>query len=179
MRNMLIQELATYQSQYSRERAFIPRFISLLTNFHNCYSRTLATGHITASAFITDSNRTHALFTLHRKLNRWLQPGGHADGNENVIEVARKEAQEETGLKSLLLVSEDIFDIDIHEIPANRHNPAHFHYDLRYLFTADPSERLIVSSESHKLAWIAITEVNRFATDNKSIQRMCFKVNIG
>jgi len=172
----LVQKLAVYESQYSEERSFIPRFISLLTNFHNCFSRSLITGHMTASAFIIDPERKYALLTHHKKLNRWLQPGGHADGNEEILDVAWKEAREETGLASLSLFTEDIFDIDIHQIPASNGAMAHFHYDIRFLFTAEPKETLRVSDESHDLAWIGISRINDFVKGNLSIERMCTKV---
>ena len=129
---------------------------------------------MTASAWIIDNDHTHLLFTHHKKLNRWLQLGGHADGEENLVRAATREAKEESGLKSIQLASEEIFDVDTHEIPARKEIPAHYHYDVRYLFKADRNEHLVVSDESHDLKWLAIGEVE-FYNNDISIMRMLKK----
>ena len=175
-RKALILALEHYQTDYPEEINFIPRFRSLLCNFHNCYNRNLVTGHMTASAFITDQKITSILLTHHKKLNRWLQPGGHADGMEDIHEVAFKEGSEETGLSSLIFHYNDIFDIDIHQIPAHAGVQAHFHYDIRFLFMADKNEPLQISDESHDLAWIPISEIAEMTGDNHSILRMSAKL---
>jgi 8-oxo-dGTP pyrophosphatase MutT (NUDIX family) len=177
-RQELIQMLERYQTDYPEERCFIPRFLSLLHNFKMCYTRGMITGHMTASAFITNLPGSSILLTHHKKLNRWLQPGGHADGVEDMKEVAFKEGLEETGLSSLTLFHNDIFDIDIHQIPAYKGIPAHFHYDIRFLFTADPEEPLHISEESHNLAWIGIDQLADVTGNNRSILRMSEKLNL-
>ncbi len=175
-RNALILALEHYQTDYPEESNFIPRFISLLCNFHNCFKRNLITGHITASAFITDQNITSILLTHHKKLNRWLQPGGHADGMEDIRTVAFKEGSEETGLSSLTFHHNGIFDIDIHQIPYHAGVHAHFHYDIRFLFVADKNEPLHISDESHDLAWIPINKIAALTANNHSILRMSEKL---
>ena len=110
----LIHALSSYKSSFHEEKSFIPRFKSLLINFPNCYKRSLLSGHMTASSWIINNSGTSALLVHHKNLNKWLQPGGHADGDENVIDVAAKEAAEETGLESLKLHNKKVFDIDIH-----------------------------------------------------------------
>src|SRR5215510_11521790 len=84
----------------------------------NCFERSLQIGHVTGSAWIVDLDRTHALLTHHRKLNKWLQLGGHADGDPDILRVALREAREESNLDAIRPVSENIFDVDIHVIPA-------------------------------------------------------------
>lgn len=177
-RTQLLESLNKYQSNFEVERAFIPRFKSLLTNFENCYKRTLLSGHITASAWIIDNKGSKALLVHHKKLNRWLQPGGHSDGDENVISVAMKEAQEETGLKSLRLYSDKIFDIDIHLIPSYRTVNAHFHYDIRFLFVGEASEDFVISEESNSLDWIWLNKIQNVVGNNDSIHRMVFKTKL-
>lgn len=174
-RNELVDSLRSYETSYLEEKDFIPRFLSLLINFENCYERALLSGHMTGSAWIVTRSGTSALMVHHRKLNRWLQPGGHADGLENILEVARKEAEEETGLKSLKLHSSTIFDIDIHVIPSRKSEVAHFHHDIRFLFTADPKEEYVVSEESNNLSWISLDIMSDYIGENQSIHRMVSK----
>jgi len=175
IRSQLLESLKTYQTTFDTEISFIPRFKSLLVNFENCYERRLLSGHITASAWIVDEMGGSALLVHHKKLHKWLQPGGHADGDENVISVAMKEAQEETGLKSLCFLHANIFDVDIHLIPQHKTINTHFHYDIRFVFTADSNETLVVSDESNSLQWFPLDEIHKVAGNNNSIHRMVLK----
>jgi len=97
-----------------------------------------------------------ALLTLHAKLGHWMQLGGHCDGIRDPFFVAWKEAYEESGLKDITPVSDAIFDIGIHSIPEHKGVPEHRHYDVRYLFVADPAEPLGISEESLDLKWVPI-----------------------
>jgi 8-oxo-dGTP pyrophosphatase MutT (NUDIX family) len=106
-----------------------------------------------------------------------LQLGGHADGNDDLLEVAMKEAQEESGLESLEFVDETIFDLDKHIIPERPHVPEHFHYDVRYILEADLTEELIKSNESISLAWVAFDSVQDVIGYNPSILRMLEKTS--
>ncbi len=172
----LKNQLESYRTPYEEEAHFLLDF-SELTQDPLAYKRERLEGHFTASAWIVNEKRTHTLLTLHRKLGRWLQLGGHADGNENLIEVAMKEAEEESGLKSLRLVDENIFDLDKHIIPQRPHVPEHFHFDVRYLFEADINEPLIMSDESISLAWITFDSVVDMIGYNPSILRMLEKTS--
>ena len=174
-REELIFSLQRYHSAFAAERDFVPRFISLLRNFKNCYRRELTTGHITGSAWIVDEAGTQALLVKHKKLNRWLQPGGHADGQEDIRAVAMKEATEETGLRQLQLYHSGIYDFDIHLIPGNKMAPAHLHYDVRFLFVADVQEQVKLSEESHALAWVAMEKIPFLTQNSESIHRMILK----
>lgn len=140
-----------------------------------CFERSLEIGHITGSAWIVDLEKTHVLLTHHRKLDRWLQLGGHADGDWNILNVAWREAREESGLKHVKPVSESIYDLDVHAIPASSKESAHFHYDVRFLFTADRHTPLIISSESKDLAWVPVVDVEKYSVDD-SVLRMVHKM---
>ncbi len=177
-RDTLISKLENYTTSFNEERAFIPRFKSLLNNFPTCFERSLVTGHMTASAWIIDEYGELTLLVHHKKLNRWLQPGGHADGEEDMIAVARKEAAEETGLESLQLYYHEIFDIDIHLIPGDNRVKSHYHHDIRFLFIADKNEKYVKSHESNELAWIPLDEIQKFVGNNNSIHRMVLKTNL-
>jgi 8-oxo-dGTP pyrophosphatase MutT (NUDIX family) len=170
----LIESLRSYQSRYEAEQKFTPRFIELLSH-PRAFFRDHLPGHMTASSWIVDDTRQFVLLTHHAKLNRWLQPGGHADGEQDLVAVARKEAAEETGLTSLKLLSSEIYDIDIHLIPARKEFPAHFHYDVRFLFQADKDERMIISGESHELAWVPLMDIAGKSQNNLSMMRMADK----
>lgn len=103
------------------------------------------------------------LLTLHAKLGRWLQLGGHCDGIRDPFFVAWKEAYEESGLREITPVSDGVFDVGIHRIPEHKGVPEHFHYDVRYLFVANPSETLRISEESLDLKWVPIDRLDGYA----------------
>lgn len=170
------KQLIKYRTPYEEESSFINDFLEL-TEDTLAYKRERLDGHFTASAWIVNRKRTHALLTLHRKLGRWLQLGGHADGNENLLEVAMKEAREESGLKTLSFVDETIFDLDKHIIPERPHVPIHFHFDVRYILEADITEPLQKSNESISLAWVAFDSVQDVIGYNPSILRMLEKTS--
>lgn len=174
-RQRLIRDLENYTTS-AEEELFRPKFLELLLH-PDAYRRFHLPGHMTASAWIVDESKKNVLLTHHAKLNRWLQPGGHADGDEDILAVALREAEEETGLKNFNLIHPGIFDIDIHTIPARKEFPGHLHYDIRFLFQSDHLEPLIRSEESHALAWFPWTEIERVSDANESMIRMAAKVN--
>ena len=131
-------------------------------------------GHVTASAWITDFRREHVLLTHHKKLNMWIQLGGHTEEDESIIKSAEREAVEESGLKSLRLLDTTIFDVDVHEIPKHKTLAPHLHYDVRFLFEADLSEPLTCSDESYDLKWIPLSEIRAW-TCEPSVLRMVEK----
>lgn len=173
-RQSLIRALEQYQTSYKEEMDFISSFLFLLEH-KDAYQRTHLPGHITGSAWIVDSHREFVLLTHHAKLNKWLQPGGHADGDEHVLNVALREAVEETGVENFTLLHQGIFDIDIHPIPARKDFGSHDHYDIRFLFEADKKDALIITEESHDLAWIALKDLSSY-NDSTSLKRMADKV---
>ncbi len=175
-RESLKNQLERYRTPYEEEAQFIPDFLELLED-DDAFLRSRLAGHFTASAWIVNRNRTHTLLTLHRKLNRWLQLGGHADGDENLPRVALKEGLEESGLQTLEMVDSHIFDIDKHIIPERKGVPQHFHYDVRFLIEADLQEPLVLSNESISLAWITFDSVQDLIGHNPSIMRMLEKTS--
>ena len=123
-----------------------------------------------------DRAAERVLLTHHKKLGKWLQPGGHADGDADVVRVAQREAEEESGLGAIDLVSGDLLDIDIHLIPARGDEPEHYHYDCRFLFRSGGSDEFIVSDESINLTWVRLDKVHEF-NDEPSIIRMVNKTH--
>ncbi|MFN8349448.1 MAG: NUDIX hydrolase [Spirosomataceae bacterium] len=140
----------------------------------DCFERWLTAGHITGSAWIVDKAQNCVLLMHHRKLDRWFQPGGHADGDPDILRVALKEAQEETGLTGISPEGSQLFDIDVHLIPATVQIPAHYHYDMRFLMQADSTLPLQSNNESKALAWVTLEEVADY-NNSESILRMVRK----
>jgi 8-oxo-dGTP pyrophosphatase MutT (NUDIX family) len=173
-RQPLLDQLAAYQAAHPAEAETVEQFIGFVRSQPECFERTLAIGHITGSAWIVTPDGSEVLLTHHRKLDRWLQLGGHADGDPDVIAVALKEAQEESGLEEFELLGSGIFDLDIHPIPARKNEPEHLHYDVRYIFRATGHTDFTVSEESHDLRWVPIDEVQTLTTE-ESMLRMVRK----
>lgn len=174
-RKELTEHLKKYQTQFAEEKPFVLQFLQLLES-ERCYHRDFLPGHITGSACITNPPKDKFLLVHHAKLNRWLQPGGHADGDENIVEVALREAREETGLTHFKILTDGLFDIDIHPIPLRKDFPEHLHFDIRFLLEADEQEPLVLSGESKELAWIQKEDIPTVTGGNISIQRMLMKV---
>ena len=175
-RNNLLTLLKNHNPIDPQEVIFTEQITEFVQENPDCFERSLLIGHVTGSAWIVDKSRQFTLLTHHRKLDKWFQTGGHCDGDSDVLNVALKEAQEETGLSDIQILSSDIFDIDIHEIPERKGTLAHLHYDVRFLFEADMNEKITISSESTDLAWIALSEVSKL-NDSESIMRMVQKSN--
>ena len=173
-RTSLSNLLQQYKHRFPAEHAVVERFLQFVRQYPDCFERSLAVGHVTGSAWVVNQAGTHVLLTHHKKLNRWLQLGGHADGNPRVYEVALREAQEESGLPEFRFVSDQIFDIDIHPIPARGSEPEHFHYDVRFALQTVDREEYQVSEESHDLAWIEIARIHEVSQE-EALLRMARK----
>lgn len=174
-RNTIIQLLENHQPFNPAEASFLSDTISFIKSHKDCFERSLMIGHVTGSAWILDQTHRYALLTHHLKLDKWFQTGGHCDGDPDVLKVAMKEAEEETGLSDIKPVSEQVFDVDIHLIPERKGIPAHFHYDIRFLLEADKNAVLVVpEDESSELKWIKLEEVTHY-NNSDSIVRMVEK----
>ena len=147
-----------------------------ILNHTNCFERSCLKGHMTGSSWILDDSKKHCILMHHRKLDTWLQPGGHADGNPDLAAVALKEAFEESGIEGIQLLEPTIFDLDIHPIPQYKDTPAHFHYDVRYLCITPPGAMPVANAESHAIIWVPLSEVHRYSTA-RSILRLAEKCN--
>jgi 8-oxo-dGTP pyrophosphatase MutT (NUDIX family) len=146
-------------------------FRRFLASAPEVFERSHAVGHFTGSAWLVSAAGERVLLTHHRKLGRWLQLGGHADGDRDLARVALREAEEESGLCDLV-VEPGIFDLDRHLIPARGNEPAHWHYDVRYVVRATGSEGFAVSEESLELAWRPIRGIARDPQADQSLRRM-------
>ncbi|MGI9088945.1 MAG: NUDIX hydrolase [Chthoniobacterales bacterium] len=168
------QLLALDLDDRSDEEPIRARMLELLEGTPDCFLRTAFPAHFTGSALVVNADGTRALLHHHRKLDRWLQFGGHCDGDEDLLRVAGREAEEESGLTSLIVASARPFDLDIHEIPAHGSEPGHEHFDVRYVFIAPAGGVPITSAESHDLRWFTAEEMNQLPLD-PGLQRMVRK----
>mgnify|MGYP001556825160 CR=1 FL=1 len=148
------------------------------------FERSLGKGHVTASALIINNTGRQVLLHLHKKLGKWLQLGGHSDGNPRTDLVALKEAKEESGLVDFRWAASPVsgtaatpepFDLDIHKIPANPYEQAHLHFDVRYLLIAGNPEKIVTSDESHDLQWFPLDQAYEL-TSEASMRRQFDKL---
>lgn len=169
-----LQALEAYALQHPAEAASIDEFRRFVSAHPDAAERELPGGHLTGAAWLVSADGERVLLTHHRKLSRWLQLGGHADGDTDLARVALREAEEESGLADLAIDSV-IFDIDRHWIPERREVPGHWHYDVRYVVRCTGSEAFTVSEESLELAWRDIAGMADDAGYDESMRRMAGK----
>lgn len=136
-RDSLLRALAGYRGEGPSDAPTLSRFLAFLRR-EDPFRRGDPDGHVTASAVVSRPAGDGFLLVFHRKLDRWLQPGGHVEPDDaTVFDAALREAREETGLAAFAAPFDDaILDVDVHPIPAFGSEPAHCHYDVRFLLTA-------------------------------------------
>ncbi len=176
--NLLKSDLAVLLAAYGDDgTGYLQRFLELFAVVDDPFDRDEMRGHVTASALIVNETRDRTLLIHHRKLDRWLQPGGHveAEHDNSMLEAALREAREETGLGSLIPANSAIHDLDIHTIPARGHVPRHDHYDVRFLFVAKESDSTARTEEVTDLAWFSLMEARALDTDG-TIRRLIEKL---
>lgn len=175
-RQDLLQLLKQHQTRFMDEAAYLVRAIAYVAQHEDCFYRELQPMHVTGSMWVVNPTREYVLMLHHKKLDRWFQPGGHADGQSDILQAALRETHEETGLDPthIKLLGNAIFDIDIHAIPAMHGEPSHEHIDIRFL--AEIDERLPIpgSDESHEVLWVHFYDVSHF-NHNRSTHRMVEK----
>lgn len=155
----LLEELRVVEPADDAERASLAKLVEFVSNAPDPLSRAASTSHVTGSAVVAAPDGHAFLLICHRRLGRWLQPGGHVDPEDaSVLAAALREAREETGAPDIAPVDDRILDVDVHPIPAFENRPAHVHYDVRYLATssaeAGPGEEAEVSA----VAWLTLEE---------------------
>jgi 8-oxo-dGTP pyrophosphatase MutT (NUDIX family) len=167
--------LKNYKPVSETEQLFKDKMLELYEAKGNkAFSRDNLDAHFTASAWIVNPNSKEVLLLHHKKLNKWLQPGGHADGETNLETVARKEVKEEAALDDLQLIEDGIFDIDIHLIPENKGIPQHEHFDVRFAYFCTDKKQTRINDESNDFYWVKIDRVAAL-TEEPSILRMAEK----
>lgn len=167
----LVKLLTDYSPTDETECKYKTTILDFLNQYPDAFERSLEVGHITASAWLVNKDNSKALLMHHKKLDMWVQLGGHCDGNVDALAVAIKEAQEESGIMGIESVHHGIFDIDVHLIPENKKEKAHYHYDIRFLLRVISDEDYVQNEESHALAWIDKNKKS-VPTKERSVTRM-------
>jgi len=168
-KDTLIQELEAYIPYDETESRHKDTILEFLSSCKNCFERTNLAGHITGSAFLLNKDKTKILLMHHKKLNKWLQFGGHADSSTDILGVAIREAQEESGIQDITPLYTTIFDVDDHVIPANatKSEPKHHHYDIRYVLTTS-QEQFATNRESMELKWVELDKAENYIHSESS-----------
>jgi 8-oxo-dGTP pyrophosphatase MutT (NUDIX family) len=159
-RAALFEALHRHVPADAREKADRDAILRLVETEPACFSRrTFAPGHITGSAFVVCPATGLVLLHHHRRLDTWLQMGGHDDGERDARATALREAREESGLNDLTFLSDEILDLDIHAIPAGKGEPPHLHHDVRYAVSTHAPEAIQRdAAESIDLRWFTLGE---------------------
>ncbi len=167
--------LNQHQPADSTESADTERALDLVRKQDKFWQADNMQSHLTASCWVLNPARDAILLLHHRKLDRWLQPGGHIEEEDSSwLNAALREAREETGIESFSLIQNSIFDFDIHKIPARGETPEHEHFDARFLLQAKTSQ-LTLSIESNDLRWFNFNEASAVLGADLVMQRMLSK----
>ncbi len=159
----------SFRPEDNRGRSERERILAYMDEHPDALVRSCLQGHLTASGLILDTGAERALLTHHKKLDRWLQLGGHVDGSGDLSGSALREGVEESGIPDLTVDAQPV-DLDIHTIPPRGDEPQHLHLDVRFLLHAPAGCKEIVSDESHDLAWVAPSELADYATDDSVVR---------
>jgi 8-oxo-dGTP pyrophosphatase MutT (NUDIX family) len=162
----LLEALARHEPADAAEKASLEKLRMLLETRRDPFTRDLP-DHVTAGAVVARPAGEEFLLVFHRRLARWLQPGGHVEPEDaSVLEAARREAREETGVRRLDAADgARVLDVDVHPVPPRRNRPAHVHYDVRYLFTTPDEPSAGATDEVRDVRWFSYAEARAAGAD--------------
>ncbi|MET0051543.1 MAG: NUDIX hydrolase [Candidatus Thiodiazotropha sp.] len=175
-RQELLKLLDNHRTSFMEEAAYVDKARAFIMAHEDCFHCDLWPAHVTGSVWVVNPARDHVLLLHHRKHDQWFQPGGHADGDSDILRVALRETSEETGLdpSHIRLVDAKLFDVDIHRIPASVRGPEHEHIDCRFLVEMDDDIEIPGNNESHQVLWVPLWQVAQY-NRNRSTHRMLEK----
>ena len=162
----LLKELKAFKPYNTAEADSVSQTIQFIENEQDAFHRHLAKGHVCGSALLVGYDGAKVLLMYHKGLKRWVQFGGHADGNEDIFDVASRETDEECGINKFKLLSNGIADVDVHVIPdrPERNEAEHLHYDIRYIFITDETEFKLGDKGVGALKWCDYEEAKGLVT---------------
>ncbi|NNJ94009.1 MAG: NUDIX hydrolase [Halobacteria archaeon] len=175
-RQELLGLLTRHDTRFMDEASFVARARAFVEANTDVFDREHLPAHVTGSAWVVSPDFSQALIMHHVKQNQWFQPGGHADGDADILRVALRETAEETGIdpEHVQLLTNDVFDVDIHVIPGSEHGPWHEHIDIRFLVQIDNRLPVPGNDESHEVLWVDLREASAY-NNNRSTWRMVEK----
>ena len=174
-----IKSYAPCCEQEERDKAVI---LDFLAKNPDAYFRSNLIAHMTASAWVVNRERTKVVMVYHRIYDSWSWTGGHADGDEDLLAVALRECREETGLRNVRAVSEDIFSLEVLTVDGHekhgRYVPSHLHLNVTYLLEADENEELRACEEENSgVGWFTLEEALAASTEPWFVERIYRKLN--
>ena len=173
-RNELLALLNEYATPVITEAGYVAQAKQFVALHEDCFHSDLYPGHVTGSAWVVNPSREKVLMLHHKKQDQWFQPGGHADRDSDIRRVALRETSEETGLapEHIKMVSDKIFDVDIHIIPASQHGGQHVHYDIRFLLEIDDRIPIPGNDESHDIRWVDLNHTQHYNRNLSTFRMM-------
>ena len=181
MKEKLIEQIQNYIPVNEQEETDKRILLNWLAGSEDISIRENLIGHLTASAWVVNPDRTHVLMAYHKIYDSWAWLGGHADGNWNLSQVAAKEAREESGIEDLTLLSDrpvslEILTVSGHE-KRGKYVPCHLHLNLTYLFEADPAQSLQVNADENSgVAWLEMDKLGQFSSEAWFVERIYSKL---
>ena len=181
-RQDLINQLQAYHSFNDQEEADRQVMIGLLQTSKDIFYRTNLLAHFTASAWVLNKTHTHVLMAFHNIYQTYAWLGGHADGEEDLLSVALREVQEESGIHTVKPITEDIYSLETIEVNGHEKNgkyvPSHLHLNVTYLLEADDTESLrIKQDENSAVNWFPIDQVLDVIDEPWMVNRIYKKLN--
>jgi len=179
--NKIKKQVQNYQPFNEQESADREIFLNWLNTEQNILTRNNTVAHITASAWVISPDRNYVLMAYHNIYDSWSWLGGHADGNPDLLEVALKEAKEESGIEAVYPLSKDIFSLEILTVDGHtkrgKYIPSHLHLNVSYLFEADMNQRLLVNQvENSAVEWIKVTDIAKKSSEPWFVTRIYSKL---
>lgn len=179
---MIIDDIRNYRPCNEQERRDKEQILSFLEKNPDAFLRSDLLAHMTASAWIANRSRDKVIMVYHKLYDSWSWTGGHADGEEDLLKVALKEAREETGLEHIRPISEDIYSLEILTVDGHEKRgeyvPSHLHMNVTYLLEADERDTLKVCPEENSaVAWFSLDEALEKSTEPWFVERIYKKLN--
>ena len=182
IRDELIAQISEYIPYNEQEQADKINILAFLSENENAFLRENELAHMTASAWVVNHERTKVLMVYHKIYDSWSWTGGHADGETDLLSVALREVTEETGIRHVRPVSENIFSLEVLTVDGHekrgRYVPSHLHMNVTYLLEADDSEPLTVCEEENKaVAWFSLEDALKASSEPWFVSRIYRKLN--
>lgn len=173
-----IEKFEPYNEQEEVDKRVMLKFIG---DFDDVLTRQNEYGHFTSSAFVLNKNRSKILMAYHNIYNSWTWVGGHSDGDSNLLNVAMKEAREETGIKNVVPILKDIYSLELATVNGHekrgKYVASHIHMNVTYLLEADENETLSIKEDENKgVKWVPIEEMLKMSSEDWMKNRVFSKI---